>query len=81
MRLLVLVLQGAQRKDAVLRSRPQSHLGMVGPPIGKGPGADVNVKRDDGKTPLDNAKYKPEIANLIRKYGGKTAKELKAEGK
>jgi|TARA_B100001013_G_scaffold304345_1_gene206776 hypothetical protein len=39
------------------------------------------VKRDDGKTPLDNAKYKPEIANLIRKYGGKTAKELKAEGK
>ena len=45
--------------------------------------ADVNAKKDDGRTPLDNAiKYKrPEIADLLRKHGAKTAKELKAEGK
>ena len=46
-------------------------------------GADVNVKRDDGNTPLDNAtKYKhTEIIDLLRKHGGKTSEELKAEGK
>ena len=46
-------------------------------------GADVNVKNDFGQTPLDWAisrKY-PEIAKLLRKHGGKTGKELKAEGK
>jgi hypothetical protein len=37
------------------------------------------VKRDDGKTPLDNAN--DETADLIRKHGGKTGEELKAEGK
>ena len=44
-------------------------------------GADVNAKDEDGDTPLDNAKYKPETADLIRKHGGKTGEELKAEGK
>ena len=44
-------------------------------------GADVNAKDEDGDTPLDNAKYKPETADLLRKHGGKTGKELKAEGK
>ena len=44
-------------------------------------GADVNAKRDDGRTPLDFAKRKPEIADLLRKHGGKTGEELKAEGK
>jgi len=44
-------------------------------------GADVNAKDEDADTPLDNAKYKPETANLLRKHGGKTGKELKAEGK
>jgi hypothetical protein len=39
------------------------------------------VKRDDGKAPLDNAKHKPETADLLRKHGGKAAEELKAEGK
>ena len=43
-------------------------------------GADVNVKDDDGTTPLDMADDK-EIADLLRQHGGKTAKELKAEGK
>ncbi len=44
-------------------------------------GADVNAKDEDGDTPLDNAKYKPETADLLRKHGGKTGAELKAEGK
>ena len=46
-------------------------------------GADVNAKDDSGRTPLDLAiqHNKPETAELLRKHGGKTAKELKAEGK
>jgi ankyrin repeat protein len=44
-------------------------------------GADVNAKDYDGKTPLDLAKRHPEIADLLRKHGGKTGEELKAEGK
>ena len=46
-------------------------------------GADVNAKDDSGWTPLDRAisgKH-PETADLIRKHGGKTSEELKAEGK
>ena len=42
-------------------------------------GADLNAKDDDGKTPLDRATGK--TADLLRKHGGKTAEELKAEGK
>ena len=46
-------------------------------------GADVNAKRGDGRTPLDWAiqRKKTEIAALLRKHGGKTGEELKAEGK
>ena len=44
-------------------------------------GADVNAKDGTGLTPLDYAKRHPEIANLLRKHGGKTGEELKAEGK
>jgi ankyrin repeat protein len=49
-------------------------------------GADVNLISDfrfGGETPLDKAiKYKQtDIADLIRKHGGKTGAELKAEGK
>ena len=56
-------------------------------------GADVNAKRDDGETPLDWASTgyeneppedkiaRKEIADLLRKHGGKTGEELKAEGK
>jgi ankyrin repeat protein len=42
-------------------------------------GADVNTKDDRGDTPLDWADG--ETADLLRKHGGKTGKELKAEGK
>ena len=58
-------------------------------------GADVNAKNNDGVTPLDAAivgiafvsrgevimHKHPEIADLLRKHGGKTGEELKAEGK
>ena len=43
-------------------------------------GADVNAKNDDGETSLDLA-IKTETINLLRKHGGKTAEELKAEAK
>ncbi|MDB4816699.1 ankyrin repeat domain-containing protein, partial [bacterium] len=48
-------------------------------------GADVNIRSDAltfldiAKTPLDMADDK-EIADLLRKHGGKTGEELKAEG-
>ena len=44
-------------------------------------GADVNAKDLEGQTPLDWAeeeKHK-EIVDLLRKHGGKTEEELKAE--
>ena len=46
-------------------------------------GADVNAKNDFGSTPLDWAvdEDNTETANLLRKHGGKTGEELKAEGK
>jgi ankyrin repeat protein len=46
-------------------------------------GADVNAKDNDGETPLDSANKngRTEIADLLRKHGGKTGEELKAEGK
>ena len=57
-------------------------------------GADVNATDEDGETPLDHAEglrswppledkvkaAKKEIADLLRKHGGKTGDELKAEG-
>ena len=46
-------------------------------------GADVNAKYEDGDTPLDWAirLKRTETADLLRKHGGKTGEELKAEGK
>ena len=60
-------------------------------------GAEVNTKDNDGETPLDwtriinendtledkerRARNCPKIADLLRKNGGKTGEELKAEGK
>ena len=56
-------------------------------------GGDVNAKDVDGGTPLDAAQSvnedvppedkaaNKEIADLLRKHGGKTGEELKAEGK
>ena len=46
-------------------------------------GANVNAKDERGKTPLDLAIQvkNPKTAALLRKHGGKTGEELKAEGK
>ena len=46
-------------------------------------GADVNAKDEYGYTLLDRAGFskQTEIADLIRQHGGKTKKELEAEGK
>ena len=46
-------------------------------------GANVNPKDFENKTPLDEAiQYEePEAADILRKHGGKTGEELKAEGK
>ena len=45
-------------------------------------GAHVNPKDYGPKTPLDRAVAfnQPEIAELLRKHGTKTAEKLKAEG-
>jgi ankyrin repeat protein len=49
--------------------------------------ADVNAKDEDGDTPLDWAigqlqtTRQNNTADLLRKHGGKTGEELKAEGK
>ncbi|SVB72906.1 uncharacterized protein METZ01_LOCUS225760, partial [marine metagenome] len=42
-------------------------------------GTDVNAIDLNGMTPIDLADG--EIADLLRKHGGKTAEELKTEGK
>ena len=46
-------------------------------------GANLNARNDDGETPLDWAIKRKDIAiaSLLRKHGGKTGEELKAEGK
>jgi len=43
----------------------------------------VNLKNDDGETPLDWAEEEKstDLAELLRKHGGKTGAELEAEGK
>ena len=63
----------------------QDHEEIVELLIAKG--ADVNAKIEDGRTPLDMAIFlkqtlnQTETADLLRKHGGKTKKELKTEGK
>ena len=47
-------------------------------------GADLNIGRaKDGGTPLDVASTRghAKVADLVRKHGGKTKKELEAEAK
>ena len=45
--------------------------------------ANVNAKGTEGRTPLNTAIIfgRKEIEDLLRKHGGKTKRELKAEGK
>ena len=46
-------------------------------------GSKINAISDRGLTPLDLAIMAgtPEVSDLLRRHGAKTAKELKAEGK
>ena len=46
-------------------------------------GSKINAISDRGLTPLDLAIMAgtPEVSDLLRKHGGKTGEELKAEGK
>jgi len=44
-------------------------------------GANINAKDNRGWTPLDRAEGNDKLINLLRKHGGKTGEELKAEGK
>ena len=44
-------------------------------------GADLNALDATLSTPLDRAKRRPLTAAILRKHGGKTGEELKAEGK
>jgi len=44
-------------------------------------GAGVNAMNENGETRLDYAVTEHKTANLLRKHGGKTAQEFKAEGK
>jgi len=46
-----------------------------------GEGADINARDRRGSTPLNWAVFHPQIEDLLRKHGGKTGEELKAEGK
>ena len=43
-------------------------------------GSNVNKFDESGRLPLDVTKD-PAVISILRRYGGKTAKELKAEGK
>ena len=43
-------------------------------------GANINAKDENGETPLDGSNT-IEITNLLRKHGGKTGEELRAERK
>ena len=54
-----------------------SHLEIAEMLINRNP--EMNALDNNGDTPLDLASGK--IASLLRKHGGKTAEELKAEGK
>ena len=71
-----------------LHARAQASVEVVELLIEKD--ADVNALDFNGNTPLDitrdpnftyNSVERERIANLLRKHGAKTAKELKAEGK
>jgi len=42
-------------------------------------GAKINPKDDKGFTPIDRTMREPEVASLLRKHGGKTGEELRAE--
>jgi len=88
----LLVAAGADVNAKMLHGMTPLHFAANNKGIAKfliDKGADVNAKLNDGphngSTPLDFANVPnlgdPEIADLLRKHGGKTAEELNAAGK
>jgi cytohesin len=77
--------KGYYGRTPLQRAAWEGHKEIVELLIAKG--ADVNAKIEGGRhkgiTPLDSAirLRHPETADLIRKHGGKTSEELKAEAK
>ena len=74
----VVVLVGTAFADPIHDAARDGDLASVQAELDKG--VDVNAKRNDSATPLDEADDEETIA-LLRKYGGKTGEELKAVGK
>jgi len=75
----LLVENGADGKDVpMVNAAVRDHKEIVELLIAAG--ADVNAKSPNGKSLLDWVE-EGEIADLLRKHGGKTGEELKAEGK
>jgi ankyrin repeat protein len=72
---------GSFRETPLHHAAKKGHMEVVELLIAKD--AYVNAKNDYGGTPLDSAiqRNETEIADLLRKHGGKTSAELKAEGK
>ena len=80
-------------KDADVNAKDKYDMTPLHPAAGRGHkevvelliagGADVNARDEDGDTPLDWADRRNQTATtaFLRKHGGKTADELKAEGK
>ena len=80
-------------KDADVNAKDKYDMTPLHPAAGRGHkevvelliagGADVNARDEDGDTPLDWADRRNQTATtaLLRKHGGKTGEELKAEGK
>ena len=76
-------------RSSLLVAAMKGHKAIVEILLAKG--ADVNAGDVDGSTPLDGAESlqrrddycaeHKEIANLLRKHGGKTYEEFKAAGK
>ena len=75
------VVDGISGRTLLFLAAQWGHKEIVELLIAKG--ADVNAKSVVGEAPLDRAIRfnRTEIADLLRKHGGKTGEELKAEGK
>ena len=77
------VLVGCGPRMSIHEAAYEGNIEAVKQNLAAGVNVDVNVKNDEGETPIDWAiKWNhPETADLLRKHGGKTGEELKAEGK
>ncbi|MAE30647.1 MAG: hypothetical protein CMO43_03460 [Verrucomicrobiales bacterium] len=68
----------AEANRALLNAAASGNLEAIEQQLAAG--ADVNAKDEDGLTAMDRFRDE-DTAALLRKHGGKTRRELKAEGK